>query len=57
MNITDSGPFGIQCVGREIRLCHTVTTADGETTDVCRVLTPDQALQLAKRLMIEALGR
>ena len=57
MNIIDTGPFGIQRVGREIRLCHTVTTEDGQTTDVCRVLSDAQAIDLARRLLIEAQGR
>jgi hypothetical protein len=52
MIVTAVGPYAVQCVGREIRLCHTITV-DGVTVDVCRALTPQQALDLARRLMIE----
>jgi len=57
MKVANVGPVSILTVGRETRLALTVTTADGEATDVQVVAPSVAALDMGRRLIIEALGR
>lgn len=55
--ITDVGAFAAARIDGRVRLSHTVTLSDGSTADVGRDLTPAEAMALASRLLLEALGR